>query len=128
MSASRDIGLTSASRRVRLVSFIAVAVAADAGARKRGLTVEPAVPEEHPRQELLSAWKSCIASGDTFGDPLTDFLVAPGDPALAKLNPLGKSIGLFEARNVLRAVRDADRLELLLRYQQSLDLHRNTLC
>ncbi len=27
-----------------------------AGAKKRGLTVEPAVPEEHPFQELLSAW------------------------------------------------------------------------
>jgi hypothetical protein len=29
---------------------------------------------------------------------------------------------------VLGAVRDSDRLELLLRYQQSLDLHRNTPC
>ncbi len=27
-----------------------------ASVKKRGLTVEPAVPEEHPFQELLSAW------------------------------------------------------------------------
>ena len=69
-----------------------------------------------------------IASGDPLVHPLLNLLEAPGDPALAKLYPLGKLSGLFEARYMLEAVGDAERLELLLRNQQPVDVHRFTPC
>jgi hypothetical protein len=76
--------------------------------------------------ELLSVTSDWIASGDPLVDPLADFLITPRDTAEAKLDPLGELSDLFEARDVLEAVGDAERLELLLRYQQSVDLHRVT--
>ena len=78
--------------------------------------------------ELLSVTHDWIASGDPLVNPLADFLITPRDTAKAKLYPLGELTGLFEPRDVLETVGDAERLELLLRYQQSVDLHRVTPC
>lgn len=81
-----------------------------------------------PLSGVVFSRVSWIALGDPLVDPCTHFLVTPRDPALTKLNPLGELPGLFEPRDVLEAVRDSERLELLFRNQQSVDLHRNTPC
>src|ERR1700692_1738119 len=99
-----------------------------AAGKKRGTDGRAGSPQRAPFSGVIVSLESLVASSDAFGDPLADFRIAPGDPALAERNPLGKLLGLFEPRYVLRAVGDTDRLELLLRNQQSLDLHRHTPC
>ena len=88
----------------------------------------PAAPEGHPVRSCFVSLRGWIASGDPIVNPLADFVVTPRDATKAKLHPLGELAGLFEAGDVLEAVGDSERLELLLRNQLSVDLHRNTPC
>ena len=83
------------------------------GRTKKGTVGLRRSPQKHPCQELLFSRGGWIASGDPLFDPLADFLVAPGDPALSELYPLGELARLFESRDVLETVWNSERLELL---------------
>ena len=61
------------------------------------------------------SFDAAIAQGDTLGNPIHHLAVTPRDPTRAKLNPFGKLAAVFEPSDVLEAVRNANRLELLLR-------------
>ena len=72
--------------------------------KRRGTGSEP-IPQEP--QKRVSVVYGRLALSDADIEPFLHFRQQPCDPVLAKPNPLRKLPGFFEARDMLRAVRNA---------------------
>lgn len=72
--------------------------------KRRGTGSEP-IPQEP--QKRVSVVYGRLALSDADIEPFLHLRQQPRDPILAKPNPLRKLPGFFEARDMLRAVRNA---------------------